>query len=191
MADRQDNLFFRSLTARLGRLAIVKARPAIPSRTLRRALLVIRVTDTVVKMNITHYWAVFVHQGRGRAPKTPFSPGRFLVWYRNPRQDPRLRPFGGQTPPRVSQLLGLRQVIDKRQFQEDARAGKIVFVQESSPVAGTPFFSNEAGGGMQGFVDQANQVATPLARRHILNQIGKENLKETSIATFTLRALSD
>ncbi len=183
MATREDALFFRSLTSRLSRLAIAKAGPRIPSRTLRRALVTLRITDTQVKMHITHYWAVFVHEGRGEA--RPRS-GQFLAWYRNPRQDPRLTPFGGQTPPRASQLLGLRQVISAQQFREDVNAGKVVFAERSARVAGIPFFSNKAGGGMHGFVDQANQTATPLTRRHILERIGKENLRERDVAVLTL-----
>ena len=182
MATREDALFFRSLTSRLSRLAIARAGPRIPSRTLRRALVTLRITDTQVKMHITHYWAVFVHEGRREARPR----GQFLAWYRNPKDDPRLRPFGGQTPPRASQLLGLRQVISTQQFREDIRAGKVVFADRSAPVAGVPFFSNEAGGGMHGFVDQANQVATPLTRRHILESIGKENLRERDVAVLML-----
>ena len=188
MASPADIRFFRSLTQRLGRLATIKARPRIPSRTLRRALVVIRITDQQVSMHIEHYWAVFVHEGSsGARPKT----GEFLAWYKNPRQDPRLTPFGGQTPPRASQLLGLRQVISAREFREDAQAGKIVFARRTGPVKGIPFFSNEAGGGMQGFVDQANQFATPLTRKHILDRIGKENLKERSVAVINLGLFSD
>lgn len=183
MANSQDLLFFRSLTDRISRLAIARARPQIPSRTLRRALVSIRVTDTQVKMNITHYWAVFVHEGRGEARARS---GQFLAWYRNPREDPRLTPFGGQTPPRASQLLGLRQVISAQQFREDVNAGKVVFAERTGPVAGVPFFSNDAGGGMHGFVDQANRLATPLTRKHILERIGKENLRERDVAVLTL-----
>lgn len=187
MANVADIRFFRSLTQRLGRLATIKARPRIPSRTLRRALQVIRVTDNQVQMFITHYWARWVHEGRG--PVTPGT-GRFLAWYRNPRDDPRFTAFGGQTPPRASQLIGLRQ-IDQRQFRRDADAGKIVFVERAGKVTGIPFFSNEAGGGMQGFVNEANQFATPLTRKHILDRIGKENLKERSVAVVNLGLFSD
>ena len=187
MANRLDNIFFRSLTQRFGRLATIKARPRIPSRTLRRALVVLRITDQQVSMHITHYWALYVHQGRGTV--TPDT-GQFLAWYRNPREDPRLSPFGGQTPPRASQLIGLRQ-INQAQFKADARAGKIVFVERAGKVTGIPFFSNQAGGGMHGFVDEANQFATPLVRKHILDRIGKENLKERSVAVLTLGLFSD
>lgn len=188
MADVEDTRFFNKLTNTLGRLASAKARPQIPSRTLRRALIVIRISDREVKMNITHYWAVFVHQGR---KSKRLAGNRFMVWYRNPKEDPRLQPFGGQTPPRVSQLIGLRQVISAAQFKADKAAGKIIFAQEVRATRGVPFFSNEAGGGMHGFVDQANATATPLVRRHILKQIGKENLREKDEAVLTLGLFAD
>lgn len=189
MADAQDIRFFNKLTNTLGRLASAKARPQIPSRTLRRALIVIRVTDQQVKMNITHYWAVFVHDGRS---SKRLAGNKFMAWYKNPRDDPRLRPFGGQTPPRASQLIGLRQaLIGSLQFKRDKAAGKIIFAQEVRGTTGVPFFSNEAGGGMRGFVDQANATATPLARQHILRQIGKKNLRDKQTAVLTLGLLSD
>lgn len=182
-ATTEDRRFFRLLTERLGKLGIAKARPRIPSRTLRRALISIRITDQQIKMHITHYWAHWVHEGRG-----PIRPGtgRFLAWYRNPRDDPRLSAFGGQTPPRASQLVGLKQAINAAQFRRDADAGKIVFVERADKVTGVPFFSNDAGGGMRGFVDQANTFADPLVRAHILKRIGKENLKDKQIAELTL-----
>ncbi len=188
MANAQDRRFLRRLTDIFGSAGAAKARPSIPSRTLRRALVTIRVSDTQVKIHITHYWAVFVHQGR-RAKV--LAGNRFMAWYKNPAQDPRLRPFGGQTPPRVSQLLGLRQVISNAQFKADKAAGKIVFSQEVSATRGTPFFANEAGGGMNGFVKDANAIGTPLTRAHILKQIGKENLRERDIATVELVSFSD
>lgn len=184
-ATAEDRRFFRLLTERFGKLGIAKARPRIPSGTLRRALISIRITDQQVKMHITHYWARFVHDGRGQSPRT-VTPGKFLAWYRNPRDDPRLTAFGGQTPPRASQLVGLRQAIDATQFRRDADAGKIIFVESSPGTSGTPFFSNDAGGGMRGFVDEANKFADPLVRAHILKRIGKENLKDKQIAELTL-----
>lgn len=188
MATVEDRRFFARLTNILGSAGATRARPQIPSRTLRRALVTIRVSDTQVKMHVTHYWAVFVHQGR-RAKV--LAGNRFMAWYKNPRQDPRLRVFGGQTPPRASQLIGLRQVISNAQFKADKAAGKIVFSQEVRATTGTPFFSNEAGGGMHGFVTQANQIATPLTRKHILARIGKENLKEKDVAVVNLGIFSD
>lgn len=188
MANLKDRRFLRRLTDIFASAGAAKARPAIPSKTLRRALVTIRVSDTKVKIHITHYWAVFVHQGR-KAKR--LAGNRFMAWYRNPAEDPRLKPFGGQTPARASQLLGLRQVISNAQFKADKAAGKIIFSQEVSATRGTPFFSNEAGGGMNGFVKDANTIGTPLARAHILKQIGKENLRERDVAIVELISFSD
>ena len=183
MATVKDRAFFRRLTITLGRIAITKARPKIPSRTLRRALLVVRVTDQRVRMHIPHYWARYVHDGRNAKR---FTGKKFMAWYRNPKDDPRLRAFGGQTPARASQLKGLKDVISEDQFKADKRAGKIIFSQVVSQRTGVPFFANEAGGGMHGFVDDANSVGTPLTRKHILDSIGKENLNEKDVAVVKL-----
>ena len=73
-----------------------------------------------------------------------------------------------------------------RQIGRDSDSGKIVFVERADTVTGVPFFSNDAGGGMRGFVTEANAFADPLVRQHILKPIGKENLKDRQIAELTL-----
>ncbi len=102
--------FRRNLIKKMARRAAAIVRPLIPSRTLRRALRISQpqeitktkeesaldalfsgprpstVSRLSVHLTIAHYWALYVHDGRAG-----FGPLRaqVLVWFRNPRDDPR------------------------------------------------------------------------------------------------------
>ncbi|MCP4897872.1 MAG: hypothetical protein GY906_12945 [bacterium] len=82
--------FKRNLIQKMARRAAAIARPLIPSRTLRKALQIKYVRSGVqifrAYLVIPHYWALYVHDGRGG-----FGPrrARVLVWFRDPRNDPR------------------------------------------------------------------------------------------------------
>lgn len=97
---------------------------------------------------IDSYTAFYVHEGRG-----PFGPprnARIFVWYKNPKEDPRLR----SNPKRFSSLRKLTSA----EFYRDKAAGKLVitrFVHKGVP--GSPFFSNDPGGGMAGFLTTTAQ----------------------------------
>lgn len=157
--------FSRRLSLRLAHAAVDFARPKVKtaSTTLASAL---RVRFKIGREGrasayIPHYWAVYVHEGR-----RPFSKEHFMVWFRDPKADPRLR--GGKTPARVKDLRRLT----KGQFQEALDLRRRWIAQGGDPYdspviitktirKGTPakrFFGNEAGEGMFGFVERANKI---------------------------------
>lgn len=173
----------------IGRLGYNYVRPKIPSRTLRRSLRFEvlgvsvglfdpKVGGSVGRLHVPHYWALYVHNGRG-----PFNMprGKFMVWFKDPRQDPRLR--GGKTPERVSQLRHLTAEEFYRALQLDQI---IVTSRIRKPTPPTPFFANEAGGGMQGFADHVNQQVNAKVREYLLNQIGKDilDVKDEAVAVI-------
>lgn len=168
----RDDAFTRRLVTRFGRLAIRKARPGIPSRALRRALNLFVVNDRVARMQIPHFWALYVHDGRG-----PFGPRRakFLVWFRNPKRDPRLAP-SGVTPVRARNIKRLSREEFVRGLQENAEARDrglpppmIITRRVKTPSQARKFFDNRVG--MRGFVQEANQVGNPMVREFILASI--------------------
>ena len=160
MAAR-DDAFTRRLVTKLGRAAIKKARPGIPSRALRKALNLFVLNNLIARMQIPHYWAIYVHDGRG-----PFSagsrggPAQFLVWFRNPREDPRLVP-SGVTPVRARNRRRLTREQFLRGLEANAEAKElglpppmIITRRVTSPSFARKFFDNRIG--MRGFVEQAN-----------------------------------
>jgi len=95
---------------------------------------------------VNPYWAVYFHDGRGPISKRR---GR-LVWFKDRREDPRLR--GGRTPDRAKDLRRLTA----EQFREARLADKIYVRRSVGPVSPTPFFSNT--GGMAEFRDDARKI---------------------------------
>jgi len=76
-------------------LGLGKARSItkIPSKQLIEGLEAIELSDGVGILHIPHYWAAYVHDGR--PPVTPQT-ASFLVWFKNPAEDPRYP--GGRYP---------------------------------------------------------------------------------------------
>ncbi len=130
----------------LSNAANARVRRFTPSQTLRDALRVVRDGQRWF-VGVPHYWAVYYHDGRATSRST--RPNGFLVWYKNPKDDPRHR---GNFPVRASQLRSLRQAgISLERLRADIESGRAV-IARSSPrnggaVAGRPFFVR----GLRGF----------------------------------------
>lgn len=95
--------------------------PRVPSRTLRKALTIqlgTRETDLLDNegaLYIPHYWAVYLHDGRG--PVQPRE-AKFIVFYHRPQDDPRL--VDGY-PERVSDI----RKLSKGEFQAGLQRNRV------------------------------------------------------------------
>lgn len=120
--------------------AKVRVKSFTRSRTLRDALRVERVRNRWF-IGVPHYWAVYYHDGNTR-PRRSSRKGGFLVWYKNPKDDPR---HNGRYPKRKSQLRSLIQAgISLERLRADLEAGRAVIAKMSprsgGGVAPHPFF---------------------------------------------------
>ena len=125
-------------------IAVLKAgalnftRIATPSSTLKTAMTVSyralpRLHQIVV--HIPHYWAIYYHDGSG--PVT-MPKGKYMVWFRDPHDDPRLK--GGLPVTRA----GIKKLnLSKKRFNELVKAGKIIIRQTVGRRHGT-FFTRGA-----------------------------------------------
>lgn len=148
--------------ARIARPKIVSSRGK-PIRVLQRALRTRVLGPGHARLEIPHYWAVYVHDGR----KAPLRPrlASFFIWWRDPRQDPRLRRFGGVTPKRADQIPRLTPsqfrdaLADNREAREAGLEEPVVItpvIRKSTPPV--RFFGNRAGGGMVRFGPEARRL---------------------------------
>ncbi len=172
MAKINPAKLIRKVLETLGDAALRKARPQVPYSTLRKALNLFLLPDNqTARVQIPHYWALYVHDGR---PPFNMPAGRYMVWFTNPADDPRLR--GRPTPVRASDLRHLT----KEQFLEGLQANHLARLAGAEPFMvvtnrirkGTPaipFFSNT--GGMAGFVNEANAIAGALVQRQLTDSI--------------------
>ncbi|RLB78177.1 MAG: hypothetical protein DRH24_14875 [Deltaproteobacteria bacterium] len=107
------------------------AQREVRSRTLRRAMAIdeSQIGNGVIKVYVPHYWARFVHDGTGRVR------GVSMVWFPNPKDDPRLR-WG--RPIKRSQVKRLR--LSRRKFYALKKAGILVWCKNRRAIKGNPFF---------------------------------------------------
>lgn len=181
-----------------------KALPVIPSQQLQAALFAQELTDSRGIIRVPHYWAVFAHDGRGPSPGAAGT-GKILVWFRDPKDDPRYP--GGKYPVHRSDIKHLtrgqfrkwsrinqkiinayRRSTGKRILTaSDYRAMNLpMIIAQNSPgnrgrVPGVPFFSNAPGGGMAGFRKEMNVVGKVIVDRFVKEELQRNGLLNKTI----------
>ena len=116
-----------------------------------------------------------VHDGRKRIN---MPPGRFLIWYKNPADDPRFA--GRSTPRRLAERLSFRDLYsDPAEFRAKIKKDrkKLIIAKKVGPVAANPFFGNEPGQGMHGLMQEAHLIAREQIRKEMASFIGVEEGK--------------
>lgn len=121
MPRRQPRFDVASARRRVLEAALQEAnyqtRQQCPSRALRRAQRVVRDSDTKGGVLYPHYWAVPLHEGRRELNARP---GKKLVYFANPDDDPRIKPRPFGYPERVSQ----RRRLTKAEFRAGLRKNR-------------------------------------------------------------------
>jgi hypothetical protein len=107
------------------------AQREVRSRTLSRAMAIDEslISKNIIKIYVPHFWARFVHDG-SRAVR-----GISMVWFPNPKDDPRLK---GGRPIKRSQVKRLR--LSKRRFYALRAAGILVWCKNRKAIKAHPFF---------------------------------------------------
>lgn len=187
MASPADKIFLRAavkVVAEAGR-RIVRPKVAngvgagFGSKTLSRHIEIRTGAPTArsesSRIYIDHYWAIYVHDGRGT-----FGPPRgsqFYVWFKDRKKDPRLSASGGY-PRRFREV----RKLTKEEFVFHKKAGDLFWFDKAAGhgrthvkagVPGSPFFSNEPGGGMRGFGKIAGKLVSPRFSRHLTTRLKK------------------
>lgn len=186
-----------TLAEELSKAAYNRVLPKIRSNQLRRGMRREQRGESSWALHIPHFWAVYFHDGRG--PVYSKRNG-YLVWFRNPNNDPRLR--GGLTPERLSQTRRLSKVdfqkwstinrnIVKRYRQRTGRrvltssdyeAMQLPMVvikmspRDARPVPGALFFDNGPNGGMSGFKQYASRYIVKDTSLYVLYQLRRRGL---------------
>lgn len=179
-----DDAFQRRLLRALGRAAVKRVRPKIvsykgkPVRALQKALRAVVIDDTTLQLKIPHFWSVFVHEGRRIPVSSKFG---VLIWFRDPKRDPRLD--NGVTQVNESELRHLNAAEFKEaraenyEAQLQGRAPPVIIIpagliRRATPPS--PFFGNEPGGGMFGFDKQADQIVQDEFQHFALSSVRRD-----------------
>ena len=121
----------------------------IPSKSIRLSMTLEQDAPLRGRLNVPFYWATWYHNGRGGIEKGPND--GFLVYYKDPKQDPRIK---SGYPVRRSDVKRLSPY----RFKQDRRAGKLIVRKSVGPTnRNFPFFSDT--GGMIGFDSKLDELA--------------------------------
>ena len=173
MAKKTDE-FLDDLVRRIGAIGFRQAKSAIDSRTLRQHLdfFVDEVGEGV--LNVPHYWAIWFHDGRGAIRSRP---GKKLVWFRVPKEDPRL---AGGRPKNLSDVKRLT----RSQFQQALRRNRdairrgpappVIITNVSGPTTPEKFFDNDVG--MQGYSERSFKLIQKEFSKFVLKSLKDEGL---------------
>lgn len=108
------------------------------SEALRRALQVRTLGRGKASVSVPHYWAPFYHDGRGAVIARP---GKWLVWFKDPGDDPR---WGPGLPVLRREVRRLRKKEFEAGLKENRRRGPgnpFMYVRKvSGPAKANPFF---------------------------------------------------
>ena len=145
--------FLTGIAVELAEIAAPVARQVIPSRTLRAQLTVEYLGPGRSALRLESFWALILHDGRG--PVNPGKGARFLVYYVDARDDPRLRngyPIYPQDQRRLTSTEFYEGVAENRRREQINPAGgpqQFMIVakdndgspRSTGPAAGTYFFT--------------------------------------------------
>lgn len=146
---------------------------------MRRQVLISNAVQAQGVLNVPHYWAIYKHDGRGTVTTNGAT---FLVWFPNPKDDPRLK--NGQSPIHRADIKKLSDVISRERFLELKKSGKMIISKVSGPTdrgKANPFFSNKPGGGMAGFQDDFVRIARRETFDHMERFLRESGLKKKKI----------
>lgn len=172
-----EDKVIRRMLQRLGDTAALRVRPVIPSKTLREGLKVFIDRNRDAVLRIPHYWAVFVHDGRGVVRPVR---ARWLVWFQNPADDPRTD-FGRKYPIRKEDVRRLTKAQWEAGLAENARrraAGAepfMIVTKVSGPVRARPFFDQ----GLQTFPEEGEEIIAEELEKFVLK--GMDNFEDKAV----------
>lgn len=152
-----------------------RARAANPSKTLNRAMQIKVDSDIIGRIHLPHYWAIFVHDGRGPIR----AKGKKLVYFANPANDPRLE---GGYPITRSDIKHLtreqyREGLERNRELRGTGQVYMYVVDSVGPAVGTHFFDK----GMLGFETVVNRIVKEELDRVVSEVLISEGEQKTIV----------
>lgn len=123
------------------------------------------------------YWAVYYHDGRGPIRARP---GKYLVFFRNPDDDPRIGGPARNYPRRVADIQRLS--LPKDEFLSLLRSGKMIATKRVGPAGAHPFFER----GFAALQSQYGPLAVRRLGEFIMDYLGEDLRPPREEATFSL-----
>lgn len=137
MSELSGRLVVSRLAFKFGTIFRDLARAEARSKAISNSLRLTNLAFGSVAVQTPFYWAQYYHDGRGAFRARP---GHKLVYFKDPKKDPRLR--GGRYPERLSDVRKLTSAQFYRLLRD--RSSGMVVRQSVGPAAGDPFFVRAA-----------------------------------------------
>lgn len=163
-----------------------KAKGFCTSRQLRKGIGQI-ITETLPErargfLSVPHYWALYYHLGRKNLPPIRPKSANVLVWFKDPKKDPRLN--NGQSPVYRSQIKQLN--LSAAEFKRLRHAGELIIAKRSprtgpAQFEGNPFFSDKPGGGLAGIENNLVSISERETHKAVESWLKSSGLKNKTI----------
>lgn len=125
-----------------------------------------------------YYWALYYHDGRGSIRARP---GKFLVFFRDPDDDPRISGSARNYPRRAVDNRQLR--LSKAEFRSLLKSRRLIATKRVGPASAHPFFE-------QGYAALQSKFGPVLVRmfsEEFLKDLREHDvLNDEDVATFEL-----
>jgi hypothetical protein len=117
-------------------------------------------------VHLPFYWAIYYHDGRG-----PIQKGKFMVFFSNPDEDPRIDGGSRNYPVRVTDIR--RLILSKSKFNRLVREGRIIMTKRVGPADPHPFFESA---GLRGLQTEVTPIAIAEIETCIVDFLGELDL---------------
>lgn len=125
-----------------------------------------------------YYWALYYHDGRGSIRARP---GKFLVFFRDPDDDPRISGTARDYPRRAAENRRLR--LSKAEFRSLLKSKRLIATKRVGPASAHPFFE-------RGYARLQSKFGPTLVRllsEEFLKDLRQHDvLDDRDVATFEL-----
>lgn len=166
-----------------------KALAFCTSRQLRKHMQTEVQTSSPVRARgivfVPEYWAIYYHIGRANMPTIRVKNKKYLAWFPNRQDDPRL--INGESPIYKADVVSLSDVMSKDEFRAAIKSGKLV-LSKISPTSGgqasfrgNPFFGDAPGEGLSGMLDKVTEIARQETQKDMEAFLKRTGLKKKKI----------
>jgi len=146
----------------------------IPSVNIRQSMtLVYARGETFGTLNVPFYWSKAYHDGRDAIH---LKDDRVMIYYKDPKDDPRLNTSFPNYPIRRSD----RRRLLRSTISADQKAGKLIVTKKVGSTTGHPFFSDS--GGMAGFDKELDRVASKECDIYVAKQLQAAGLLNKKVS---------
>lgn len=151
---------------------------------MRREVLFSSPLEARGRVLVPEYWAIYYHIGRANMPVIKARNKKYLAWFPNRNDDPRL--INGESPIHKSDVVSLSDVMSREEFKDAIKSGKLILSRISprnggASFNGNPFFGSAPGEGLAGMKASVTEIARKESKKAMESFLRETGLKKKKI----------